>query len=72
MGWACSCIAIAFRCSNVHPSLASLSACSLPDMFAWALTLWSVVSCVRICSILTIASSIFLSGWLLCRVGCFV
>ena len=72
VGWACSCISIAFRWSSVHPCLASLSACSLPFILAWALTLWRVVVCVRICSIVTMDSSIVLSGWLLCRVGCLV
>ena len=63
---------MASLCSNAHPILASLSACSLPLMFVCALTLWSVVVCVRDCSILVIDSSIVLSGWLLCMVGCFV
>ena len=71
-GGACTCVARASLCTNVHPILASLSACSLPLMFVWALTLWSVVVCVRACNILAIDSSIFKSGWLLCKVGCFV
>ena len=72
MGWACSCVATASLCTNAHPILASLSACSLPLMFVWALTLWCVVVCVRDYNILTIDSSIFLSVWLLCKVECFV
>ena len=72
MGWACSYVATASLCSNTHPILASLSACSLPLMFMWALTSWSVVVCVRDCNILVTDSSISLFGWLLCKVGCFV
>ena len=72
MGCACSYVVIASLCSISHPILANLSACSLPLMFVWALTLWNVVVCVRDCNILIIDSSIFMSGWLLCRVGCFV
>ena len=71
-GCACLYVAITSLCSNTHPILANLFACSLPLMFVWALTLWSVVVCVRDCNILIIDSSIILSGWLLCRVGCFV
>ena len=67
MGWACSYVPKASMCSNAHPILASLLACSFPLMFVWALTLWSVVVCVRACNILTIDSSIFLSGWLICN-----
>ena len=62
MGCACSYVAMASLCSNSHPILANLSACSLPLMFVWALTLCSVVVCVRDCNILIIDSSIFLSG----------
>ena len=72
MGWACLCVAKASLCFNLHPILASLSACSLPLIFVWALILRSVVVRVRACNIVTIDSSIFLFGWLLCKVGCFV
>ena len=72
MGCACSYVATTFLWFNSHPILANLSACSLPLMFMWALTLCSVVVCVRDCNTFIIDSSIILSRWLLCMVGCFV
>ena len=47
MGWACSYVAMTSLWSSSQPILASLSACSLPLIFVWALTLCSVVICVR-------------------------
>ena len=44
------------------PFFASMSACSLPSMLMWALTLLRVVDCVRLFSILTISVSIVLSA----------
>jgi hypothetical protein len=59
--------------SSSHPNLASVSGCLLPFLFVWALTLWStVVVYVRDCSILIVDSSIILSWWLLCKVGCLI
>jgi hypothetical protein len=64
VGCACSYGAMASLWSSSHPSLANLSACSLPLIFVWALTLCSVVVCVRDCSIVIIDSSMVLSGCL--------
>ena len=58
--------------SSSHPCLASVSTCSLPLILAWVFILWNVVIYVWDISILIIASRIFLFGWLLCKVGCFI
>lgn len=52
------------------PCFASWSACSFPSMFVWAFILYSVMGCVRFCSISTIDVNIVLSAWLLWWVGC--
>ena len=62
MGCACSYGAMASLWSNSHPLLASLSTCLLPLMFVWALTLCSVMVCVRDYNISIIESNIFLFG----------
>ena len=49
-----------------------MSACSLPLILAWALTLWSVVVSMRDCSIWTIDSRTFVFCWLLYIVGCLI
>ena len=41
---------------------ASMSACSLPSILMYALTLWRVVGCVRFFSILTMSVSMVLSA----------
>jgi hypothetical protein len=62
VGCACSYVAMASLWSSSQPILANLSACSLPLIFVWALTLCSVLVCVRDCNIVIRDSSIFLSG----------
>ena len=57
---------------NLHPFLASASACSLPFILAWPLILCNDVVCVRACSILTLNSRITLSRGLLCGVQCLI
>ena len=59
-------------CSFDVPSLASVSVASFPLMFAYALTLHSVVGWVLCTRKLTISSRMVLSAWLLCSVGCFI
>ena len=49
------------------------STCSLPLMFVWAFILWIVVIWMRDINILmSIASRMFWSGWLLCEMGCLI
>jgi uncharacterized membrane protein YhdT len=58
----CSYVSMVSLWASSHPILASLSACLLPLMFVWALTLCSVMVCVRDCSILIMDSNIFCLG----------
>ena len=58
MGCACSYVAMASLLSSSHPILANMSACSLLLIFVWALTLCSIVVCVRDCNILIKSYSI--------------
>jgi hypothetical protein len=55
-GHVCSYGATAFVWSNLCPLLASVSTCSTPSILVWALTLWSLVVFVWICSIWAINS----------------
>jgi hypothetical protein len=72
--WVFSCgwVGISFSRSILLPSFANLFASSFPRILVCALNLYKVVEVVQFFSIFTIETSIVLSRWLFCSVGCFI